>query len=44
MSNGSKITVMTDNVKEALSLLIWVKWQLLVKKDLCHLRALSLSG
>lgn len=43
MSNGFRIIVMMDNVKETLSLLIWVKWQLLVNKDLCHLRALSLS-
>lgn len=32
---------MTDKVKELLSLSIWMRWKPLVKKDLCHLRALS---
>lgn len=41
MSSGSRITVVADNVKETLSLLIWLKRQLLVKKELCHWRALS---
>lgn len=34
-------SAMTDKVKELLSLSIWVKWQLLVKKRLRHWRALS---
>lgn len=34
-------SVMTDKVKELLSLSIWLNWQLLVKKALCHWRALS---
>lgn len=34
-------SVMTDKLKEPLSLSIWVKWQRLVKKRLCHWRAPS---
>lgn len=34
-------SVVTDKLKEPLSRSIWVKWQRLVKKDLCHWRAPS---
>lgn len=34
-------SAVTDKLKEPLSRSIWVKWQRLVKKDLCHWRAPS---